>query len=237
MILGRSTGSVGPARIHHFTMTRKLKKGYYVKGQFIAEGSEADLAFKLELKGSDLPSRTELKHESDELQELGEALLTLRPALLARLNLSEKLFDAVTEAKRITNFEGKRRQMQFIGKLMRKLEPQTLVAIRAALHEQNFGSIQESLSLHQAESWRDRLIAEESACAEWLKSYTSTDAQQLRALIRQARKDAAALPKAPAGAAPRHGRAYRELFQLVREQMQQVPTPELPAVPSIASMQ
>jgi ribosome-associated protein len=218
-------------------MTRKLKKGYYVKGQFIAEGSEADLAFKLELKGSDEPSRTELKRESDELQELGEALLTLRPALLARLLLSEKLVDAVTEAKRITNFEGKRRQMQFIGKLMRKLEPQTLVAIRAALHEQNFGSAQESLSLHQAEQWRDRLIADESAFEEWLKTYISTDTQQLRALIRQARKDAAALPKTPAGAAPRHGRAYRELFQLVREQMQQIPAPELPDVPSIASMQ
>ena len=218
-------------------MTRKLKKGYYVKGQFIAEGSEADLAFKLELKGSDEPSRTELKRESDELQELGEALLTLRAALLARLNLSEKLVDAVAEAKRITNFEGKRRQMQFIGKLMRKLEPQALVDIRAALHEQNFGSAQESLSLHQAEAWRDRLIADEGALGEWMNTYASTDTQQLRALIRQARKDAAALPKTPAGEGPRHGRAYRELFQLVREQMQQIPAPELPAVPSIASMQ
>jgi ribosome-associated protein len=218
-------------------MTRKLKKGYYVKGVFVAEGSEADLAYKLELKGSDEPSRTELKRESDELQELGEALLTLRPSGLAKLVLSEKLVDAVTEAKRITNFEGKRRQMQFIGKLMRKLEPQALVAIRAALHDQNFGSAQETLSLHLAEQWRDRLIAEDGAFEEWLKAYAETDTQQLRALIRQARKDAQALPKAPAGAGPRQGRAYRELFQLVREQMQAIPAPELPAVPSIASMQ
>ncbi|MEI8326396.1 MAG: ribosome biogenesis factor YjgA [Betaproteobacteria bacterium] len=218
-------------------MTRKLKKGYYVKGQFIAEGSEADLAFKLELKGSDAPSRTELKRESDELQELGEALLTLRPAPLMRLALSEKLLDAVAEAKRISNFEGKRRQMQFIGKLMRKLEPQLLLAIRAALQEQHSGSAQESLSLHQGEAWRDRLIAEEGALAEWLQGHPGTDVQQLRALIRQARKDAAAQAKAPAGEAPRHGRSYRELFQLVREQMQAIPAPELPDVPSIASMQ
>ena len=218
-------------------MTRKLKKGYYVKGQFIAEGSEADLAYKLELKGSDEPSRTELKRESDELQELGEALLTLRAALLARLALPEKLADAVTEAKRITNFEGKRRQMQFIGKLMRKLDPEALVQVRAALHEQQNGSAQETLALHQAEQWRDRLIAEESALEDWLNAYPGSDIQQLRALIRQARKDAAAQPKAPAGLGPRQGRAYRELFQLVREQLQQVPAPELPPVPTIASMQ
>jgi ribosome-associated protein len=218
-------------------MTRKLKKGYYVKGVFIAEGSEADLAFKLELKGTDEPSRTELKRESDELQELGEALLTLRAALLARLNLSEKLVDAVAEAKRITNFEGKRRQMQFIGKLMRKLEPQALVDIRAALQEQHSGSAHETLALHLAEQWRDRLIGEEAALQEWLQTYPGTDTQQLRALIRQARKDAAALPKTHPGEGPRQGRSYRELFQLVREQMQAIPAPELPALHSIASMQ
>lgn len=218
-------------------MTRKLKKGYYVKGQFIAEGSEADLAFKLELKGTTDPSRTELKRESDELQVLGEALLTLRAALLERLKLPEKLLDAVTEAKRISNFEGKRRQMQFIGKLMRKLEPQVLEAIRAALQEQHSGSAQETLALHQAQAWRDRLIADEAALAEWVQVFPSTDLQQLRALIRQARKDALAQPKTPAGEGPRQGRAYRELFQLVREQMQQIPAPDLPDVPSIASMQ
>jgi ribosome-associated protein len=105
------------------TMSRKLKKGYYVSGQFVAEGSELDLELKRELKGSDEPSRTDLKRESSELQKVGEDLLNLRSQFMDRLVLPEKLRDAVAEAKRITNFEGKRRQMQFIGKLMRQLDP------------------------------------------------------------------------------------------------------------------
>ena len=83
-------------------MSRKLKKGYFVKGEFVAEGSERDLELKRELKGTDDQSRTDLKRESAELQKLGEDLLTLRADLMARLDLSEKLKDAVVEAKRIT---------------------------------------------------------------------------------------------------------------------------------------
>ena len=197
-------------------MSRKLKKGYFVRGEFVAEGSERDLELKRELKGTDEQSRTDLKRESTELQKLGEDLLTLRADLLERLDVSEKLKDAVVEAKRITNFEGKRRQMQYIGKLMRKVDPAVLEAMRAALVEQNRGSAQENLVLHQAETWRDRLLASEDAFAEWLTHCPGTDSQQLRALIRQARKDA--VPEKP-GAAVRHGRAYRDIFQIVREQL------------------
>lgn len=197
-------------------MSRKLKKGYFVKGEFVAEGSERDLELKRELKGTDDQSRTDLKRESDELQKLGEDLLTLRADLMARLDLSEKLKDAVVEAKRITNFEGKRRQMQFIGKLMRKLDTAVLEDVRLALTEQHSGSAQENLVLHQAETWRDRLIANDDAAEQWIALCPGTDTQQLRALIRQARKDAK--PEKP-GEAIRHGRAYRDIFQLVREQL------------------
>ena len=75
-------------------MSRKPKKGYFVSGQFVAEGSELDLELKRELKGSDAPSRTELKRESAELQKLGEDLLDLRADLMARLTLPDKLIDA-----------------------------------------------------------------------------------------------------------------------------------------------
>jgi ribosome-associated protein len=197
-------------------MSRKLKKGYFVRGEFVAEGSERDLELKRELKGTDELSRTELKRESAELQKLGEDLLTLRADLLARLALTDKLKDAVAEAKRITNFEGKRRQMQFIGKQMRLIEPEVLQTIRAALTEQFSGSAQENLVLHQSETWRDRLIAFDDAFGEWIATFAATDSQQLRALIRQARKDAK--PEKP-GEAVRHGRAYRDIFQLVREQL------------------
>jgi N utilization substance protein A len=82
-------------------MSRKLKKGYFVKGQFVAEGSALDLEYKRELKGTDEPTRTDLKRESLEIQKLGEDLLTLRGELFQRLGLPDKLSDAVAEAKRV----------------------------------------------------------------------------------------------------------------------------------------
>jgi ribosome-associated protein len=202
-------------------MPRKPKKGYFVKGQFVAEGSELDLELKAEQTGGE-PSRTELKKESTELQKLGDDLLTLRGDLMQRLDLPESLVTALDEVRRITNFEGRRRQMQYVGKLMRQLEPETLQAVRDALDEQHGGSAQQTLALHAAEKWRDDLIARDEAFEAWISAHPDTDTQQLRALIRQARKDgqpdAASVSQ---GLAPRRGRAYRELFQLVRERLQQ----------------
>ena len=205
-------------------MSRKPKKGYFVRGQFVAEGSEMDIQLKAELKGTPDASRTDLKRESDELQDLGKELLSLRADLFARIGLPDKLVEALAEARRITNFEGKRRQMQYVGKLMRKLDDDTVAAVRTALQEQRSGSAADKLALHLAEQWRDRLIAEDSAQAEWIAHHPGTDIQQLRALIRQARKDAQPAGKeanvqVSQGLAPRKGRAYRELFQLVREHL------------------
>ncbi len=201
-------------------MSRKPTKGYFVRGQFVAEGSELDLQLKAELKGSDI-SKTDLKRESTELQKLGAALIALRKDLFDGLNLPDRLVEALREADRITNFEGKRRQMQFVGKLMRLLDEDTLAAARAALDVQQKGSAAETMALHEAERWRDDLIERDEAVGEWLTKYPGTDSQQLRALVRQARKDrpapdAAAVSK---GLAPRQSRSYRELFQLVREQL------------------
>jgi ribosome-associated protein len=206
-------------------MSRKPKKGYFVRGVFVAEGSELDLAYKRELKGTDTASKTDLKRESDERQQLGEDLLTLRADLSQRLldqgHLNDKLMDAVAEAKRITNFEGRRRQMQFIGKLMRKLDDEDIEAIREALQAQHSGSAKETLALHQAEQWRDRLLQSDDAVAEWMATYPATDSQQLRAMVRQARKDNTADKTTESqGLAPRQGRSYREIFQLVKQTLQ-----------------
>jgi ribosome-associated protein len=185
-------------------MNIKTVKGYWSNGRFVKP--EEILA-----EEAGPPSKTQLKAEADEKQALGEALLTLRADLMARLELPEKLIDAIKDAKKITNFEGRRRQMQFIGKLMRPLDAEP---IRAAIHEQLNGSAELTLSLHLAEQWRDKLIADDTALGEWLQQHPGTDSQQLRALVRQARKDAK--PEKP-GEAPRHGKSYREIFQLIRQ--------------------
>ena len=204
-------------------MSRKPKKGYFVRGQFVAEGSELDLELKAELKGTEGLSRTDRKKDSDERQDLGVELLTLRGELIERLNtqghMTDQLREALAEARRITNFEGKRRQMQYVGKLMRKLSEESVEAVKDALNEQRMGSTKDTLALHLAESWRDRLMAEDTALQEWMNDYPSTDSQQLRALVRQARKDDATTKADIAkGLLPRQSRAYREIFQLIKEQ-------------------
>jgi len=202
-------------------MPRRPKKGYFVRGQFVAEGSELDLQLKAEQKHFQDNSKTELKRESAELQKLGEALMSLRDDLFERLGLPERLVLALDEARRITSFEGRRRQMQYIGKLMRGLDEETLAAARAALDEQRQGSARESLALHEAERWRDDLLEHDEALQRWLADHPGTDAQQLRALIRQARKDRQpTADEVSRGLVPRHGRAYREIFQIVKEQLQ-----------------
>jgi ribosome-associated protein len=213
-------------------MSRKPTKGYYVKGHFVAEGSDLDLELKRELKGSDSASRTDLKRESFELQKLGEDLLQLRQdamqQLVAQQRVPELLFEAIRDAKKITNFEGLRRQMQYVGKLMRKLDEPQVQAIRAALDVQHNGSAEETLALHMAEHWREKLLKDDQALADWLAAHPDTDSQQLRALVRQARKDG--LPDKTAVsqvAFSRQGRAYRDIFKIVRDHLsaQKVDTP------------
>ena len=178
-------------------MSRKPTKGYFVRGKFVAEGSELDLELKAELKGTWDSTKTDLKRESDALQDLGKELLTLRRGLLERLQLPDKLVEALAEALRITNFEGKRRQMQYVGKLMRKLTPEQVAAVKQALDEQRNGSASEKMSLQVAEQWRDRLIVSDDHLGVWLDQFPATDVQQLRTLMRQVRKDdATAIAKA-----------------------------------------
>ena len=88
-------------------------------------------------------------------------------------------------------------------------------AIRDAMDEGGEAARRETALLHQAEQWRDRLIADDGALTDWLAQDAGADVQQLRTLIRQARKDAQAVKERP-GEAQRHGKAYREIFQHVK---------------------
>ncbi len=196
-------------------MPRKPAKGYFVRGHFVAYGSEEDAELKRAAKWDAEFSKTDLKKRSAHRQQVGEQLLTLKPSLLQRLALPDALLDAVAEAKRIDDFEGKRRQLQYVGKLMRQLDEEQVAAIESAVAEQHRGSAAETQRLHEAERWRERLLADDGALDAWRSVEPDADWQRLRALIRQARKDAQTHTEG-AGAATRQGRAFRELFQYVR---------------------
>ncbi len=172
-----------------------------------------------EQQGYDGPSKTQLKKESHELQALGEALVALPDNRLQDLPILESLRDAVVQYKSTRTHEGKRRQMQYIGKLMRRndVEP-----IREAVAAMQLGRAKDSLALHQAERWRAELIASDDSLTRWTAEHTDTDVQQLRSLIRAARKDAAAMPE------QRNGRAYRELFQFIKtHELANMPVPPI----------
>ena len=153
------------------------------------------------------PSKTRLKQAMHELQALGEDLVRLPDSRFERLELPESLVTAVQEYKRTRSHEGRRRQMQYIGKLMRQIDPEP---VREAVAEMKLGRALDSLALHQAEQWRTELLADDEALTRWMAEHPDSDAQQLRSLIRTARKDAAATPE------QRSGRAYRELFQYLK---------------------
>ena len=171
-----------------------------------------------------LPSRNELKQQMHDLQELGEAVASLPVDRLDKLKIDERLRDAIDELRRTKSFEGKRRQVQYIGKLMKFEDPEPL---REAVASYRVGSAKDTLTMHQAEYWRDQLLAGDEALAAWVTEYPATDVQQLRSLVRAARKE-----KLEPG--ERHGRAYRDLFMLVKEQMLDMPAADdaAPADPS-----
>ena len=164
--------------------------------------------------GTGRPSRSAQKRESHALQNLGEQLLELPVSHLADLTMSDRLREAIVDCKKMKLGEGRRRQMQFIGRLMRDVDPEPL---REAVAAFQLGHARNALSLHQAEQWRDRLIANDDALTQWLQLDAGADVQHLRALIRQARKDAQVTePQERPGEAVRHGKAYREIFQHVK---------------------
>ena len=153
------------------------------------------------------PSKTQRKKVSHDLQDLGEAAVALPDTRLVGLAIAEVLLDAIHNYKKTKTFEGRRRQMQYIGKLMRSHDVEPL---RQAVTDMQLGRAKDSLALHQSERWRAELIAGDDAVTRWTAEHPQTDVQQLRNLIRAARKDAALEPE------KRSGRAYRELFQFLK---------------------
>jgi ribosome-associated protein len=190
-------------------MARKSRKGYYIKGEFVVADSDADRQIRDELSSTSALSRTAQKQASEDLKQIGEELIAAREDLVAELPLPEHLKDAILDARRFTDFEAKRRQTQFVGKLIRGLDDDEVDAIRAALSVEHSTAAQNVRLLHQAEQWRDSLIADDERLAQWIAEFPDVNIQELRSLIRQARKDATT---AAPGASERHGRAYRQIL-------------------------
>ncbi len=167
------------------------------------------------------PSRSMLKRASQALQVLGQQLLDMPESRLAEIDMPERLRDALADYKKTRSFEGKRRQLQFIGKVMREVDAEPL---REAVAQYQLGHAHNALALHQAERWRAELIADDKdAVTRWVADFPDTDVQQLRTLIRNARKDASLDPE------KRNGRAFRELFQFIKRAMESQDDDSAPA--------
>ena len=155
----------------------------------------------------DRPSKSQLKRDSTALQELGREVSELPRERIIALELPEKLTEALLEYQTITAHEGKRRLYQFIGKLMRGIDP---LPLREAVDRFKGDSKAEVGDMHLAERWRERLLGEENALLEFASAYPDTDLQQLRTALRNARREKAE-NKPP--------RDFRKLYQIVREQI------------------
>ena len=150
-------------------------------------------------------SKTKLKAEADALQEIGVKLVALPNSKLTQLDLPERLVDAINEAKRITANGATRRQKQYIGSLMREIDVAPIVEQMEKWEGKNTA---ENAYFHNLERWRARLIEDEGALSEFIQQYPNVDSQQIRTLIRNARREASA-NKPP--------KSSRDLFKLLRE--------------------
>ncbi|HTL25905.1 MAG TPA: ribosome biogenesis factor YjgA [Burkholderiales bacterium] len=153
----------------------------------------------------EIVSKTRRKQEMHALQALGVALVELAPGQLDRIELPEPLAAAVREAQRITSHEGRRRQLQYIGKLMRSVDAEP---IRAALEELQGSAATVRARHRRLEQWRERLLGDDSALTEFAREHAHADLQALRTLIRNARREIAA---------NREPHAQRALFRALRE--------------------
>ena len=156
----------------------------------------------------DRPSKSQKKRDMTALQKLGQQLVEEPAERVGRIPLPENLKEAIRAWRTIKTHEGKRRQLQFIGKLMRGLDEADIQLINEAIDGWRGQSKAQTALLHSLERQRQRLLTEDGALTEFLKEHPATDAQHLRVLIRNAKKELAE-EKPP--------KAYREIFQILKQ--------------------
>lgn len=152
------------------------------------------------------PSKSQRKRESTAAQAMGATLVKLPAEHVRKLELPELLEAAILEAQRMNSHGARRRQLQYIGRLMRDVELEPIVEQLATLRGE---SDRTKIELHALEHWRERLLAQDQALTNWMEQHPDTDVQQLRHCIRKARK-------AAAEGKPAH--AQRALFRMLAAQ-------------------
>ena len=154
------------------------------------------------------PSKSEMKRQMTALQKLGEELVAAARDRVKRVPMPEDVRDAILECQSITNHEGRRRQMQFVGKKMRTLDEEEVALIQKTIDSWKGSSKAETAAMHALERKREKLLSNDNALTELLAENPELDVQHLRTLIRNARKEQAE-NKPP--------KAYREIFQILKE--------------------
>jgi len=156
----------------------------------------------------DRPSKSQLKREMTALQKLGEELVAEPRDRVKRVPMPEDVRDAILECQQIKDHEGRRRQMQYVGKKMRTLDEEEIAAIQKTLDSWRGLSKADTASMHALERRREKLLKDDNALTELLAQHPDLDVQHLRTLIRNARKEQAE-NKPP--------KAYREIFQILKQ--------------------
>ncbi len=155
----------------------------------------------------DRPSKSQLKREMTALQKLGEILVEAPRDRVKKVPMPEDVLEAILECQQITAHEGRRRQLQFVGKKMRTLTEEEVAVIQKTVDSWRGASKAETAALHLIERQRERLLADDGALTELRTQHPDIDIQHLRTLVRNARKEQAE-NKPP--------KAYREIFQILK---------------------
>ena len=156
----------------------------------------------------DRPSKSQLKRDMTALQKLGAELIAEPRERVKRVPMPEDVRDAILECQQITDHEGRRRQLQYVGKKMRTLEDEEVALIRKTIDSWKQPSRAETAAMHAIERRRDKLLADDNALTDLRAQYPDLDVQQMRTMIRNARREQAE-NKPP--------KAYREIFQALKQ--------------------
>lgn len=170
---------------------------------------------EIDENGYDRPSKSQVKREMHALLDLGKQLIELSADRLKQLDLNDELLAAIKLAQKTTAREGKRRQIHYVGKLMRQVDPEPIIA---QLHTWEHGSREQTRAMHRLEALRDLLLRDDDALTQFMDEFPGGDIQQLRALIRAARKEAQHNAGLQADQEPQR-KHYRALFQHIKSQL------------------